>query len=68
MTSIIGLGNQTKMARQTGTQDMIPQLDGTCNINDSSDLDSQEYLDLANAQNRPYNTRASQQRKWTEKK
>ena len=44
------------MAKQTGTQDILPQLDSTYNINDSSDLDSQEYLDLANAQNRPQNT------------
>ena len=27
MTSIIGLTDQRKMAKQTGTQDMIPQLD-----------------------------------------
>ena len=63
MTSIIGLANQTKMARQKGTQNMIPQLDGTYNMNDSRDLELQEYLDLANEPNRPYNTRASKYKK-----
>ena len=45
------------MARQKGTQKMIPQLDGTYNGNDSSDSDSHKYLDLANESNGPYNTR-----------
>ena len=28
---------------------MIPQLDGTFNVSDSSDADSRDYLDLASA-------------------
>ena len=35
----------------------IPQLDGTCNVLDSSDIDSHDYLDLANTYIIQYNTR-----------
>ena len=60
---MIGLANKTKMARQKGIQNMIPQLDGTYNMNDRSNLDLQEYLDLANEPNRLYNTKASKYKK-----
>ena len=38
------------------------QLDGTYNVNDSSKIDLHKYLDLANTENRPYNTRASKRK------
>ena len=36
---------------------IIPQLDGTCNVSDSSDADLHNYLDLANANIIQYKTR-----------
>ena len=41
---------------------IIPQLDGTYNVLDSSDTDSHEYLDLANTDIRQYKTRDQKQR------
>ena len=40
----------------------IPQLDGTCNVSDSSDIDSHDYLDLANTDSTQYNTRGQKKR------
>ena len=40
----------------------IPQLDGTCNISDSSNVDSHDYLDLANTDIIQYKTRGQRQR------
>ena len=40
----------------------IPQLDGTCNVSDSSDVDSHDYLDLANTDIIQYKTRGQKQR------
>ena len=42
-------------------ENMIPQLDDTFNISDSSDTDSHSYLDLAGT-NIPYRTRGQKQR------
>ena len=41
---------------------IIPQLDGTYNVSDSSDADSHDYLDLANTDIRQYKTRGQKQR------
>ena len=41
---------------------IIPQLDGTYNVSDSSDADSPYYLDLANTNIIPYKTRGQKQR------
>ena len=41
---------------------IIPQLDGTYNVSDSSDTDSPDYLDLANTNIIPYKTRGQKQR------
>ena len=41
---------------------IIPQLDGTHNISNSSDADLPDYLDLANANIIPYKTRGQKQR------
>ena len=41
---------------------MIPQLDGTFNISDSSDTDSHDYLDLASSNIIQYRTRGQKQR------
>ena len=43
-------------------QNMIPQLDGTFNISDSSDADSHDYLDLASANIIPHRIRGQKQR------
>ena len=41
---------------------IIPQLDGTYNVSDSSDADSHDYLDLANTNIIQYRTRGQKQR------
>ena len=41
---------------------IIPQLDGTYNVSDSSDAESPDYLDLANTNIIPYKTRGQKQR------
>ena len=41
---------------------IIPQLDGTYNVSDSSYADSPDYLDLANTNIIPYKTRGQKQR------
>ena len=43
-------------------ENMIPQLDGTFNISDSSDTDSHDYLDLASSNIIQYRTRGQKQR------
>ena len=43
-------------------ENMIPQLDGTFNISDSSDTDSHNYLDLASTNIIQYRTRGQKQR------
>ena len=43
-------------------ENMIPQLDGTFNISDNSDMDSHSYLDLAGTNIIPYRTRGQKQR------
>ena len=43
-------------------ENMIPQLDGTFNISDSSDTDSHDYLDLASTNIMQYRTRGQKQR------
>ena len=43
-------------------ESMIPQLDGTYNVLDSSDTDSHDYLDLANTNIIQYRTRGQKQR------
>ena len=44
------------------TESMIPQLDGTYNVSDSSDTDSHDYLDLASTNIIQYRTRGQKQR------
>ena len=43
----------------------IPQLDGTYNVSDSTDIDSHDYLDLANTDIIQYNTRGQKKRQKT---
>ena len=43
-------------------ESMIPQLDGTYNVTDSSDTDSHDYLDLASTNIIQYRTRGQKQR------
>ena len=42
-------------------ENMIPQLDGTFNVSDSSDADSHDYLNLASANIIPHRTRGQKQ-------
>ena len=44
------------------TECIIPQLDGTYNVSDSSDTDLPDYLDLANTNIMQYKTRGQKQR------
>ena len=41
---------------------MVPQLDGTCNVSDDSDIDSHSYLDLASSNIIVHRTRGIKQR------
>ena len=43
-------------------ENMIPQLDGTYDISDSSDIDSHDYLDLVSTNIIQYRTRGQKQR------
>ena len=43
-------------------ENMIPQLDGTFNVSDSSNTDSHGYLDLAGTNIIPHRTRGQKQR------
>ena len=43
-------------------ESMIPQLDSTHNVSDSSDTDSNDYLDLANIDSMQYKTRGQKKR------
>ena len=43
-------------------ENMIPQLDGTFNVSDSSNADSHDYLDLASSNIIPHRTRRQKQR------
>ena len=43
-------------------ENMIPQLDGTYNVSDSSDIDLHDYLDLASTNIIQYRTRGQKQR------
>ena len=43
-------------------ENMIPQLDGTFNVSDSSDTDSHDYLDLASSNIILHRTRGQKQR------
>ena len=45
-----------------GAESMIPQLDGTYNVSDSSGTDSHDYLDLASTKVIQYRTRGQKQR------
>ena len=51
---------RNEMYKRAGS--MIPQLDGTYNISDSSDTDSHDYLDLASTNIIQYRTRGQKQR------
>ena len=52
---------------QYRTESMIPQLDGTHNVSDSSDTDSHDYLDLASTNIIQYRTTGQKQRQESRK-
>ena len=43
-------------------ENMVPQLDGTYNVSDDSDIDSHSYLDLASSNIIAHRTRGQKQR------
>ena len=43
-------------------ENMVPQLDGTCNVSDDSDIDSHSYLDLASSNIIMHRTRGQKER------
>ena len=43
-------------------ENMVPQLDGTYNVSDDSDIDSHSYLDLASSKMIAHRTRGQKQR------
>ena len=43
-------------------ENMVPQLDGTCNVSDDSGIDSHSYLDLASSNITVHRTRGQKQR------
>ena len=47
-----------------GAENMVPQLDGTYNVSDDSDIDSHRYLDLASLNIIAYRMRRQKQRYW----
>ena len=53
---------QYKREIYRGAEYTIPQLDGTYNVSDSNDIDSHDYLDLANTDIIQYNTRGQKKR------
>ena len=57
-----GDNGQYRNEKYKMTENMIPQLDGTYNISDSSDTDSHDYLDLASTNIIQYRTRGQKQR------
>ena len=52
--------NKSEIYRRA--ENIIPQLDGTYNVSDSSDADSHNYLDLASTNIIQYGTRGQKQR------
>ena len=53
---------QYKREKYRRAQCIIPQLDGTYNVSDSSDADLHDFLDLANTDIIQYKTRCQKQR------
>ena len=53
---------KTKEKYTEGQEYIIPQLDGTHNASDSSDVDFHDYLDLANIDIIQHNTRGQKNR------
>ena len=53
---------QYKREKYRRAECIIPQLDGTYNVSDSSDADSHDYLDLANTDIIQYKTKGQKQR------
>ena len=45
--NIYGINGQYRNEMYKRAEDMVPQLDGTYNVSDDSDIDSHSYLDLA---------------------
>ena len=61
-THVVNDNGQYKREIYRRAEYIIPQLDGRYNVSDSSDVDSHDYLDLANTDIIQYKTRGQKQR------
>ena len=61
-THMVNDNGQYKKEIYRRAEYIIPQLDGTYNVSESTDIDSHDYLDLANTDIIQYKTRGQKQR------
>ena len=60
--NIQNINGQYRNEMYKRAENMVPQLDGTCNVSDDSDIDSHSYLDLASSNIIVHRTRGQKQR------
>ena len=60
--NIYGINGQYRNEMYKRVENMVPQLDGTYNVSDDSDIDSHSYLDLASSNIIAHRTRGQKQR------
>ena len=60
--NIFGINGQHRYDMYKRAENMVPQLDGTYNVSDDSDIDSHSYLDLASFNIIVHRTRGQKQR------
>ena len=60
--NIYGIKGQYRNEMYKMAENMVPQLDGTYNVSDDSDIDSHSYLDLASSNIIAHRTRGQKQR------
>ena len=60
--NIYGIDGQHRYEMYKRAENMVPQLDGTYNVSDDSDIDSHSYLDLASLNIMAHRTQGQKQR------
>ena len=60
--NIYSINGQYSNEMYKRAENMVPQLDGTYNVSDASDIDSHSYLDLASLNNIAHRTQGQKQR------
>ena len=60
--NIQNINGQYRNKMYKRAENMVPQLDGTYNVSDDSNIDSHSYLDLANLNIKAHRTRGQKQR------